>query len=276
MSYRLFTPTPELADVVISYWYARIKRNCYAEQQYATPLFEGLIFNFTRLKEYVQRDGKTILLTKTAYLFGQAKSYTTMWGCPENDGYIIGVRFRPLGLVRLTGLNMMHLANTAIDAEAVWGSQLESLGQAMQEAINIAGAIGVLEDFLKKQRRKTAPPSRLRNVAQAIALMEGRQGNISCKRLQDLTNTGKKTLQRAFMDFHGMNPKMYLRIVRYNAARNRLEQGLRTSLTDLAYQLGYFDQAHFTRDFKRFSRQTPSEYLQLVADQRKRRDIPVD
>lgn len=276
MLYHLFPPTPELADVVISDWYARINQNCYAEQRYATPLFEGLMFNFTHLKKYVEREGKAVLLTKTAYFFGQTTSYTVMYGCPENDGYIIGVRFRPLGLARLTGINIAHFTNRAVDAEAVWGNQLTRLCEAMQHTKNIKAAIGVLEDFLKRQRRKVQLPDRLKTVAQAIALIEGYQGNISCERLQELTNTGKKTLQRAFRNFHGMNPKTYLRIVRYNAARNSLEHGLQTSLTALAYQLGYFDQAHFIRDFKRFSPQSPSEYLQFIEDERRRRAIPVD
>lgn len=46
MSYRIFKPSAELFDVVELYWLASIKGNCYSKQQYNTPLFEGMVFNF--------------------------------------------------------------------------------------------------------------------------------------------------------------------------------------------------------------------------------------
>lgn len=276
MLYRLFTPKPELADIIISYWYARIDRNCCATQQYTTPLFEGLIFNFTQLKEYVQHEDSTELLTKTAYFSGQVTGNTAISGCPENDGYIIGVRFKPLGLAKITGINIRHLINANVDAEEVWGNELAWLCEAMQEAKSTDGTIRILEDFLIKQRRKIRLHPRADNVAQAITLMEARQGNISCETLQELTNTGKKTLERAFMNFHGMYPKMYIRIIRFNRAKQMIDHGLHPNLTELAYHLGYFDQSHFIKDFKKFSGQTPTEYLKTMEEERRRRTIPVD
>jgi AraC-like DNA-binding protein len=276
MLYRVYAPTPELADIVSGYWSAPVEPNTYSEQLYATPLFEGMVFNFTHLVETLEYAGQTACLDRTAYIFGQTKSWTRISGCNQDGGYIIGVRFKPLGLVKITGINMVHLADKAIDAEEIWGNELKWLCEAMQEAHNLESAIIILENFLKKQREKIHLHARLNHVCQALPLMKQHNGNISCETLQDLTNTTKKTLERAFLNYHGMQPKMYMRIIRFNFIRNVLERCIKTNLTELAHQLGYFDQSHFIREFKQFSGYTPTQYLKIIEEEHRKRTIPVD
>ena len=117
MLYRLYTPCLELADIVLGYWYSPVPAKLYKEQLYATPLFEGMVFNFTCLVEARENEGRTTYLDKTAYIMGQSKSCTRISGYHRDGGYIIGVRFRPLGLAKITGINMVQLAGNLIDAE---------------------------------------------------------------------------------------------------------------------------------------------------------------
>lgn len=276
MLYRLFTPTPELADIVACYWYARVASNSYSKQQYTTPLFEGLVFNFTQLKECHQYEGRTTYISKTAYIFGQTKSCSVISGSHEKGGYIIGIRFKPLGLAKITGINMVHLTNKVVDAEDIWGNELKELCEAMQEAKSIEAAIMALEDFLIKQKRTALLHYRADNVAQAISLMQAHNGNITCKELQYLTNTSRKTMERTFMNFHGLKPKTYNQIIRFNVARKLLDNGMQPNLTELACSLGYFDQSHFIKDFKRFSGLKPTEYSKTIEEERRKRAIPVD
>lgn len=276
MLYRIYTPRPELADIVACYWHSPIESKSQLTHRYNTPLFEGLVFNFTKLKELRQYEGKTISMYKTAYILGQTESHCTTIGNHENGGYIIGVRFKPLGLAKITGINMVHLAGQVIDAEDVWGNKLEWLCEAMQGANSIEAATVVLERFLIAQRRTVHLHYRVKNVMQAISLMKARKGNISCKMLQDLTNTSRKTLERAFLNFHGISPKAYIRIIRFNFAKQRINSSARSNLTELASHLGYFDQSHFIKDFKKFSGQTPTGYLKTIEEERRKRTIPTD
>lgn len=276
MLYRVYTPAPELADIVVIYWYSPIAANLYKEQLYATPLFEGLVFNFANLVESRESEGRIMSMDKTAYILGQTRSYTRISGCHRNGGYIIGVRFKPLGLAKITGINMTHLTDHAIDAEDVWSGEMKLLYEAMDEAKTIESSIAVLENFLKNRRRIVRVDSRLHTVAAAISIMERNRGNLSCQMLQGLTNTTKKTMERNFMNYHGMKPKTYLRIIRFNFARRAMEHSLKTNLTELAHHLGYFDQSHFIKDFKRFSGGTPTEYLKIIEEEHKKRSIPID
>ena len=62
-----------------------------------------------------------------------------------------------------------------------------------------------------------------------------------------------------FRDELGMPPKALARLLRFERAVKRLRAG--DELADLALDAGYYDQAHFNRDFRAFAGTTPTEYL---------------
>jgi AraC-like DNA-binding protein len=65
-----------------------------------------------------------------------------------------------------------------------------------------------------------------------------------------------------FKDHVGLTPKVFARILRFNRAVRKLTGEHTATLTDIAQSCGYFDQAHFTRDFRTFSGITPSALLE--------------
>ncbi|WP_369986828.1 AraC family transcriptional regulator [Pseudomonas xanthosomatis] len=71
---------------------------------------------------------------------------------------------------------------------------------------------------------------------------------------------GRYALIRAFASATGMTPHAYLLNARVNQARELLRQGLQ--LADVAYRLGFADQAHFQRVFKAHAGVTPGVYRQ--------------
>ena len=56
----------------------------------------------------------------------------------------------------------------------------------------------------------------------------------------------------------GMAPKPLARLLRFEGALQRLRAG--ADLADAALDSGYYDQAHFNRDFRAFAGVTPTEY----------------
>jgi len=76
--------------------------------------------------------------------------------------------------------------------------------------------------------------------------------------------TGQRALQRLTRERLGLSPKWLIQRRRLHEAVARLKTG-EVPLADLAHNLGYADQAHFTRDFARVTGTTPGAYL---ADQR--------
>lgn len=261
MIYRIFHPAPVLSDIVEHYWYAKIELTESAIQHYATPLLQGLTFNFKKQVEHHAYDNKNLKLYKTAYIFGQSVC-PRMVTTNEKGVDILGVKFKPLGITRITGINMEHLADQIIDAEDIWGSELESLCDAMQSAPSLERTIAILETFLIKKYISTALHYRVENTQNALILISNSQGNIDIKTLQKQTNTSRKTLERAFVHYLGIQPKLYTRIVRFNAVKSVLDSASGNgNLTSVALDFGYYDSSHFISEFKNFSGFTPHAYL---------------
>jgi len=70
-----------------------------------------------------------------------------------------------------------------------------------------------------------------------------------------------RTLQRLFSTYVGVGPKAVLARYRLQDAVAAIDAGGVDDLADLAASLGWFDQAHFARDFRSVVGTTPSAYL---------------
>lgn len=67
-------------------------------------------------------------------------------------------------------------------------------------------------------------------------------------------------LQKLFLKHTGLTPKLYTKINRFQNTLVLVSKR-EDSLTSIAYECNYFDQAHFIREFKSFTGLTPSEFL---------------
>lgn len=260
MIYRIFHPVPVLSDVIEHYWYSKVELNGSLVQHYATPLLQGLTFNFRKLKEQHTYNGKVQELDKQAYIFGQSVS-SRIVSTHENGIDIIGVKFKPLGISKITGINMEHLADQIIAAEDIWGNELELLCDAMQSAATLEQTLSVLEDFLIDKYLRTNLHYRVDDAKHALQLINESKGPIAIKTLQEQTNTSRKTLERAFIHYLGIHPKLYTRIVRFNTAKELLDSTDMTNTTPLALDCGFYDSSHFISEFKTFAGVTPTAYL---------------
>ena len=74
----------------------------------------------------------------------------------------------------------------------------------------------------------------------------------------------KRQFERKFKEFAGFSPKTFSRINRFQATLK--EYGSGKSLTDIAYDCGYYDQSHFINDFKEFSGYSPKAYFSGKAE----------
>jgi AraC-like DNA-binding protein len=71
----------------------------------------------------------------------------------------------------------------------------------------------------------------------------------------------RRQVERKFFGSVGISPKKLGKIIRLQAVLKMLLNGQSENLTRLAYDNAYYDQAHFTKDFKEFTGTTPKEFL---------------
>src|SRR4029453_4372716 len=94
----------------------------------------------------------------------------------------------------------------------------------------------------------------------AAKLLYSTKGQFRVAELADRCNLSARQLERQFDETTGVSPKTLAGTIRFEAIRSRLMFEPEANLTDLAYEFGYADQAHFIHDFKAFTNKTPSEF----------------
>ncbi|MNY46150.1 HTH-type transcriptional activator Btr [compost metagenome] len=86
-------------------------------------------------------------------------------------------------------------------------------------------------------------------------------GLITVGKLSTEIGLSQRQLSRRFQENIGLSPKAYLRVSRFVQSLQHLKKYPLISLTEVAYQSGYYDQAHFIRDYKVYTGHSPSEVL---------------
>lgn len=164
------------------------------------------------------------------------------------------VEFRPGGLFAFTGLPQWELTDR-IEALTDVSPALAALAaEALGRAAGLDEFAYLIDRALLRLDRSPAPVSPL--------LRPGRGA-----RENEVSGYSSRHLSRLFREGAGMGYKSYLRVLRINAAARRLRAGPESlTLTALAQDLGYFDQAHFIHDFKATCGVTPGTYRTRLTD----------
>jgi transcriptional regulator GlxA family with amidase domain len=82
-------------------------------------------------------------------------------------------------------------------------------------------------------------------------------GSVRVSELARQTGLGIRQFERRFAREIGISPKLYARIVRFEAALQRRAVSPTTRWTEIAHALGYHDQMHMVHDFTRLSGDSP-------------------
>lgn len=128
--------------------------------------------------------------------------------------------------------------------ERLSGAQTDTERIVLTEAFLISQLQAVQQDLL---------------VITAIHHMYHSGGTIRMKDLASKLHTSQSPLEKRFRKAVGATPKKFASIVRLQSTINRLPDA--RSMTDLGYASGYYDQAHFIKDFSRFTGETPEQFF---------------
>jgi AraC-like DNA-binding protein len=178
----------------------------------------------------------------------------------EHDGVSHGieVNFTPLGARMILGVPMHLFANEVVPFEDVWGGGTGELLERLYELSDWESRFELLDAVLAvRLARATAPPAA---VAWAWRRLVAEHGRLAVHELTRELACSRRYLAAQFREHVGLPPKTTARILRFQRAVTLLERD-GTELERLALDCGYYDQAHFNRDFRAFAGSTPTEFL---------------
>lgn len=265
MHYQTYPPSPHLAPLIKCFWSLESLATPEPEKQTIIP--DGcmeLIIHYGDLYQQFQEDGSSFVQPRS-FVFGQLSN--TLEIAPTGKTGIIAARFHPDGFIPLATIPLATMENRAVPLPELFGAEGDFLEKTVLAAPTQAERIQHIETFLLARLNRLEVLDRI--VKSSIAILISQAGQVKVEEMAEKLNINRRKLERKFSANVGLSPKQLSKIIRLQAALKQLNQNTELSLTELAYQNGYFDQSHFIKDFKAFTGISPkqfyAEHLQLSA-----------
>jgi AraC-like DNA-binding protein len=168
------------------------------------------------------------------------------------------IRFQPGGFYTLFGTSMTMLVNEGIAAEHVIGADAAALRDAVLFAHSFEERVAAAEHWLGRKREATCGTDEIGLLAAAL-LQSG--GRLAVGALAQRAELSDRQFTRRFERQVGLTPKLFGRTVRLNAVLDAKARSPAAAWTDLVYDAGYSDQAHFVRDCRALAGSPPTAFF---------------
>lgn len=254
--YQLRFPAPELAQYIESYWFVGVDGPEQAD---------------LRVDVYV--DGRADLI----FNFGDPYVREVIGGPPAemSDSNLDAQRLFPIritqrGRLRTTGVRFqlggvgafarapLHEFTGATPAPSeVFGDEATRLERALRATLDADGQKLLLDEFFRgllvASRARVAFEAALQRAVEA-------RGAAELDALAQAAGATSRHVERLFARFLGIAPRSLFRVLRFQTALRSLMHDPGCTLAAVAADAGYFDQAHFVRDFREMTGGVPRGY----------------
>ncbi len=133
-------------------------------------------------------------------------------------------------------------------------NEVRNIEEMLCEAKNNLQRVKIVELFLLKRLMNPNPDIIISN---AVAQIQQARGHIRINELADRLYISNDAFEKRFRKSIGSSPKQFASITRMSAVIPSKPTG---RLLETAFDAGFYDQAHFNKDFKLFTGQTPTEF----------------
>jgi AraC-like DNA-binding protein len=252
MNYAIIQPPRHLADYVRFFWFLEGTVQPFVHNAFAYTSPE-MIFCYKGQFKY--SSGLEVERTQFSGIYGQTETFSKV--AAKSDFGIFGFYLYPHAFPQLFCLPANELTNQHADIKTLCGKEGEILEEKIMLASDNNQRVKLASDFLEV-RLKNVKSEHKNMVSTIIAISNSFHLN-SIKVFAENNFLSVRQFERRFKEFSGFSPKLFLRIARFNSLLNTTFQN--KSLTEIAYEYGYYDQSHFCHDFQKFSGYKPKEYF---------------
>ncbi len=256
MQYHELHPPPLLAPYVKLIWVLELDH----PGQFGVPetiLPDGIV-------EAIFHFGKPLLTTypnapeePQPFTFAISQTRRPIQIRPQGKTGLVSVRFYPWGAYHFFDLPVKEFSDQQIPGEFLWGRAAFRLEEELFQARNNLQRVRLVERFLIERLRN----HHKEEVEPLGRLLWRRRGRVTIREMTHELGVSERQLERKFARAFGVSPKRMARITRFLNACHLLRRGAGAGLAQVACLSGYYDQAHFTHDFRSLAGMTPGEFL---------------
>ncbi len=258
MNYQTFQPRTNLESLISCYWTLEVPATDNPQRQRIIPdgTIEMAFILGDDIKRYTTEDN--FILQPRAMVLGQTIDPFYI----EPTGYVdtFAIRFYPYGFANFVTVPISTLANKETPIETLFGEGIaKKLEQDIIQATDTEQRIAIIERFLLKKLSQQSTVDTI--VKTTIDALLATKGSTSIRDILKEDPSKRRQLERKFVRQIGISPKQLGKVIRLQSALKMLLNEEGESLTNIAYENQYYDQAHFIKDFKEFTGISPSSFL---------------
>lgn len=217
-----------------------------------------LVFHYGQPFLFRKRN-ESFALEPRSVVCGQQMNYYDL--SPSGKTGMVYVMFRPFGAGMFFKVPMNEIANQNVAFECLANKEAFEIEDKILNATCIRERVTIIEDFLIEKLIQNNNDAR--QIVCVLNKIFQRKGQISIKQLAETACLSIKQFERKFSGLIGLNPKQFLRIVRFQNVLQMKKNRHNDNLTSLALESGYYDQSHFINDFRLITGLTPKEFFKV-------------
>lgn len=167
------------------------------------------------------------------------------------------------GLYRLTGIPSWELTNQYLDARTVFDPNIGLLLEQLAEAADHQQMVTRVNEFLLGKLERLNKPALFLDTI--VTQWQGHLAGGEVSQLAHNACMSMRQFQRVFQDRMGVSPKFYCKVLRFENAFRLRNLESHSDWNSIAWQCGYQDYQHLSKDYQQLTGMTPVQFHQLEA-----------
>lgn len=243
MNYTEYLPHPALRNYISAYW--TISSDQAGEGKIHRILPDGctdLIFN--RGADLYGANHEKVMSTGQSYLVGMMTTYKDTLDTAGSS--ILGIRFKPGSMALFYRLDLQEITNLSVGCQDKKLADLICTGKDLLSNIN--------QYFLEKL------PAKPLALSAIITDLYANKGQVRVAELVSRYHMSERKMERLFKQDVGLSIKGLAKVIRFTSTLELIRKiDGRQSLTQIAFDAGYYDQAHLCNEIKAYTGLTPGQ-----------------
>jgi|SRR4029077_784181 len=198
------------------------------------------------------------------YFVGNRDVSALIRSSPRRTGFI-GIEFSPQGGFPIFGIPMQETANHLFESEVVFGHWGKHVWERLRNLQRVGQKLRFIQDQLVTLLQNNRRDDHL--IDFCVRSLELAEGRLSIKELERKTGYTQRYLQTLFKQYVGFSPKVLAGIFRFQKFYRKWAEGQPFELLKDDLFEYYYDQSHFTKEFKKMTGYSPRRFSLEVSNE---------